>query len=297
MSKSQPIHMSRSQAIIILFFGGFIAYFLWNTPSLGFLTYPIRLFVTYVHEASHSLAAILTGGQVIQFSVSPDGSGLATTVGGSRFIILSAGYLGTALFGSGLFYMLYRHPHPRTYSILLGIFLIVFSALYARPDENWAWTALVVGIVFGILLIMLGRRATPYMNQLVLTILALLTAAHAILDINYLTYMGDGSCASLVLNDAMQMACQFGGSATLWALLWMGIAIIMMGAAVYFSLVRPFVQSLPDAPKPIRVPTTPKSPHLKPVAPHSTGKAEQDDPLKHLKRDADGEIDFSQFIK
>lgn len=299
-NKPQPIRISRSQAIIILFFGGVIAYFLWNTPALAFLTYPVRLFVTYIHEAGHSIAAILTGGQVLQFSVSPDGAGLATTIGGSRFIILPAGYLGAALFGSGLFYLLYRHPHPRTYSLLIGAFLVIFSVLYARPDENWAWTAMVVGIMFGIILIVLGRRATPYLNQLILTILALLTATNAILDINYLTQTGDGSCIGVRVNDAMQMACQFGLSATFWAFLWMGIAILMLGAAVYFSLIRPLIQALPDKPtKPFQISTTPKAPDPKssPRRPVGDAPKKDDDPLKNLKRDADGEIDFSQFIK
>lgn len=299
-TKPQPIHISRSQALIILFFGGVIAYFLWNTPSLAFLMYPVRLFVTYIHEAGHSIAAMLTGGQVLQFSVSPDGSGLATTMGGSRFAILPAGYLGAAFFGSGLFYLLYRHPHPRTYSVLIGAFLIIFSLLYARPDENWAWTAMVVGIMFGIILILLGRRATPYLNQLWLTILALLTATNAILDINYLTQTGDGSCTGARVTDAMQMACQFGGSASFWAFVWMGIAVLMLGLAVYFSLIRPFVKSLPDKPaKPFQIPTIPKTPDPKPSPRRPIGDApkKDDDPLKNLKRDEDGEIDFSQFSK
>ncbi|HRF97479.1 MAG TPA: M50 family metallopeptidase, partial [Aggregatilineales bacterium] len=228
-SKPKPLSMNRRQTLITLFFGGILAYVLWNTPSLSFLTYPLRLFVTYIHEASHSLAAIITGGQVLQFTVSPDGSGLATTMGGSRLLILPAGYLGAALFGSGLFYFLYRHPHPRTYSAVIGAFLVIFTALYARPDASGAWTAMVVGVLFGLLLIAMAWKATPHLTQLLLTILALITATNAILDINSLTRIGGDCSGKDTITDAVQMACSFGLSSGFWAIIWMGVAVVMLG--------------------------------------------------------------------
>lgn len=297
-SKPQPVRISRRQTFIILFFGGVLAYFLWNTPSLSFLTYPLRLFVTYIHEAGHSIAALVTGGEVLQFTVSPDGSGLATTMGGSRFAILPAGYLGAALFGSGLFYFLYRHPHPRTYSAIIGIFLIIFTALYARPDASGAWTAMIVGVLFGLLLIGMAWKATPYLSQLLLTVLALLTATNAVLDINYLTKMADNGCIGTRVSDAQQMACQFGLTSTVWAFIWMGLALAMLGASAYFSLIRPFIKALPDkpAPKSPEITPTPKPSPRRPIGDKPSDK-KGDDPLKNLKRDADGEIDFSQFTK
>jgi len=296
--------MSRRQTLITLFFGGILAYVLWNTPSLSFLTYPLRLFVTYIHEASHSLAAIITGGQVLQFTVSPDGSGLATTMGGSRLLILPAGYLGAALFGSGLFYLLYRHPHPRTYSALIGAFLVIFTVLYARPDASGAWTAMVVGILFGLVLIAMAWKATPHLTQLLLTILALISATNAILDINSLTRMG-GDCNGDTITDAVQMACSFGLSSGFWAIVWMGVAVIMLGASVYFSVARPFLQKIPARPakksadeviKPSPAAKPTPAPR-RPVGGNDKPPAKTDDPLKNLKRDADGEIDFSQFNK
>jgi hypothetical protein len=303
-SKPKPMVMSRRQTLITLFFGGILAYVLWNTPSLSFLTYPLRLFVTYIHEASHSLAAIITGGQVLQFTVSPDGSGLATTMGGSRLLILPAGYLGAALFGSGLFYLLYRHPHPRTYSAVIGAFLVIFTALYARPDASGAWTAMVVGILFGLILIAMAWKATPHLTQLLLTILALITATNAILDINSLTRMG-GDCNGDTITDAVQMACSFGLSSGFWAIVWMGVAVIMLGASVYFSVARPFLQKIPARPakksadeviKPSPTPKPTPTPR-RPVGGNDKPPAKTDDPLKNLKRDDDGEIDFSQFNK
>ena len=44
-------------------------------PLIGYLTYPLRIFATFIHEGGHALATVLTGNAVQSLSVSPDGSG------------------------------------------------------------------------------------------------------------------------------------------------------------------------------------------------------------------------------
>ncbi|MBC8100177.1 MAG: M50 family metallopeptidase, partial [Armatimonadetes bacterium] len=103
----------RRRALLTALVALAVVYVLWNVQAFDPLLYPIRLFVTYVHEAGHSLMALLTGGRVVGFVVHPDGSGLATTAGGSRALILPAGYLGAALFGAVLFYLVNRVRYTR----------------------------------------------------------------------------------------------------------------------------------------------------------------------------------------
>jgi hypothetical protein len=76
---------------------------LWFIPFAEVLTYPFRLFVTFIHEGGHALAAILTGNSVHSLSVHLNGSGeVISTQGGflSNIIVSSAGYLGAMLFGA-----------------------------------------------------------------------------------------------------------------------------------------------------------------------------------------------------
>lgn len=74
-----------------------VKYFL---PFGSYIIYPINLLVTYMHEFGHAFFALLTGGNVLEIEVKSDGSGLATTSGGWRSIILMGGYIGSALFGN-----------------------------------------------------------------------------------------------------------------------------------------------------------------------------------------------------
>jgi len=66
---------------------------LWQTP----LVTPLKILVVYLHELSHGIAAIVTGGEIVKISISPDIGGVIWTRGGSRFLVLSAGYLGSLL--------------------------------------------------------------------------------------------------------------------------------------------------------------------------------------------------------
>lgn len=106
----------------LLAFGAFlVAFILWQFPAFSPVVYPLRLFVTLIHELGHGSAAILTGGQFIVFEVQPSGAGLAYTSGGFRPLVITSGYVGTAVFGAVLLYLANRVANPRWLSILLGI--------------------------------------------------------------------------------------------------------------------------------------------------------------------------------
>ena len=52
---------------------------LWFIPYADALTYPLRLFATFIHEGIHALAALLTGNHVLGLRVAPNGGGATYT--------------------------------------------------------------------------------------------------------------------------------------------------------------------------------------------------------------------------
>ena len=72
------------------------ALLLWGT----FVVYPFRLFVVFLHEISHGLAAVATGGSIVSIGLSFDEGGVCLTRGGWPFLILNAGYLGSLSWGA-----------------------------------------------------------------------------------------------------------------------------------------------------------------------------------------------------
>ncbi len=238
----------RRQSLLITVLAFIVAYVLWNVRELEVIVYPLRLFVTYVHEASHSLAALITGGAVEGFTISANGSGLAITAGGSRAFILPAGYLGAALFGSMLFFLTNRIPHwVRGLSIFIGGFMVIFTILFARPDEGGALTALVIGLGFGVVMILMGWKAPRIGNQFVLNTLAVMTALNAVLDVWFLVGNNDATRGA-IRNDASAFASEVTPllSGSIIAFIWSIAAVIMFGVAIYFGMIKPLRQELSD---------------------------------------------------
>ena len=218
-----------------------VVFVLWNVSGLDFITYPLRLFVTYVHEAGHSLAAIISDGQVLRFEVFENGGGVAYTSGGARWLILPAGYLGAALFGAILFYLANRLRYVEFLSLALGMWLLGFTLLFA----NQSLTALLVGVGFGLLLLLMALRANRDLNRLVLAVLAAMTGLNAVMDLLFLT-RNPAVGAGATVNDAAKFAQEVAPTLSPWpvAVGWAAIAVLLLLISFYYSVVRPLRRGL-----------------------------------------------------
>ncbi len=240
----------RRRTILVTALAMLFALALWNAGDIGgalgqseataLILFPVRLFVTFVHEAGHALAGLLTGGQVQGFEVSLDGSGLANISGGSVSLIAPAGYLGAALFGSLLFFLCNRIPRwTRALSFLVGVAIIVLSLAFAMPSAERSATALIVGIGFGVGLMALGWFAPRMVNVFVLNTLAVLTGLNALFDL-WLIVSNPGAGTETALNDAARFSSEITPllSPAVVAFIWAAIAVGMMALAMYFGLIK-----------------------------------------------------------
>lgn len=226
----------RKRALMMAAVALVIVFILWNIPQLSILLFPFRLFVTFVHEAGHGLAAILTQGRFVEFTINANGSGLAQTIGGNRALILMSGYLGAAFFGAALFYLTHSVPYPRHLSVVLGVAVIAVAALFGGIFS----LATLFGAVIGIALIAVGLRGSRDVNLVLLNVLAILTGLNAILDLFYLTG-NTGVAMGATRNDALAFQSEVAPliPASIWALVWSALALLMLGAALYFSIIHP----------------------------------------------------------
>src|SRR5260370_37184246 len=74
---------------------------LWFVPFGGIISFPFRLFVTFIHEGGHALAALVTGNSLQSLSVSLDGSGETYTTNGAilaHMLVSSACYIAALTF-------------------------------------------------------------------------------------------------------------------------------------------------------------------------------------------------------
>jgi len=148
MRSTSTMHdRQRNLAVALAAFA--VALLFWQIEALSWVIVPFRLFVTMIHELGHGLAAELTGGQFLRFEVTRGGAGLAYTRGGVPFVVIQAGYLGTALFGAGLLIAAHRVRRPGRVAVALGVFLGVLSLAYAglQPTHLSALQIALVGAV------------------------------------------------------------------------------------------------------------------------------------------------------
>ncbi|MFC1896210.1 M50 family metallopeptidase [Thermodesulfobacteriota bacterium] len=119
----------------------------WHSPVL----YPVKVFTVILHELGHGLAAILTGGRMVRIEISPQIGGVCYTQGGLRLIVLSAGYLGSMLFGCLMMLIAARTDFDRHLSTFVGCALVVLVFVSIR-----SFFGVLFGLAFGVAMILDG---------------------------------------------------------------------------------------------------------------------------------------------
>lgn len=202
-----------------LFLGGFLVYFgllwaLWDTAIL----YPLKIFVVLLHEVSHAAAAVATGGTVERILLDVHQGGATYTRGGNHFITLSAGYLGSLLWGV-LFVVLAfsRWLKPRWIMGGVGASVLLLTLFVVR-----GFFGLAFGVAFSLALVAGARYLSQAVNRALLLGLGLTSALYAILDIK-----SDILDRPQLPSDAAMLAEMTGIPTAAWGFLWIGIALLV----------------------------------------------------------------------
>jgi len=201
----------------LLFLLGFSLYFailwlLWDT----IFVYPLKVFVVFLHEISHGMAAVATGGSIQRITLSPYLGGACYCPGGNAFLTLSAGYLGSLAWGALILEAGQRAGrHADRVVKVLGIGTILLTLLFVRGAFGIGF-----GLLFGLGLILAARHLTADKNRIVLTVLGLTSCLYAILDIK-----SDVLDRPHLPSDAYMLAELTGIPTVAWGILWIAVAL------------------------------------------------------------------------
>jgi len=221
-----------------------ITFVLWLIPFADVLTYPFRIFVTFIHEGGHALAALLTGNSVSSLSVAADGSGLTySTTGGfiSALFISSAGYLGATAFGALLLVLIRRTVAARIVLIssaaLIGALTIVFGLFKPLVSGfGGSWTGIpftmVAGILLAVGLLAIAKYSSPRVATFFVSFLAVQCVMTALLDLKTLFFLSSPFTLGEAHSDAANMKALTGVPAMFWTLAWAGVAFVILSLAL-----------------------------------------------------------------
>lgn len=214
----------------LLVFASLLTLALWFIPFAGVITYPIRLFVTFIHETGHALAALATFGGVNRVELAWNGSGLTFTRGGLGLLISSAGYLTTTVYGAGLLLFLRRERNARAAAIGTGALLLLITALFGGNIVAW-----LAGLVFGVGCLALGLKGQPKLVHFLMSFLAVQCLLNAFYDLRAVLYLSAFDPG--FPTDARSMSQATGGflPPVVWAAGWVFLsALVVIGTLVVY---------------------------------------------------------------
>ncbi|MCS6984916.1 MAG: M50 family metallopeptidase [Leptospiraceae bacterium] len=153
---------------------------LWDHPYLV----PLKIFTVYLHELSHALAALLTGGKVEAIGLGWNESGSVTTRGGIIPLIALAGYLGSMFWGSLMVHLALRNQWTRLVAFLVAILFLALIVI-PQPDENPSKglthnkvPGLGWGILFGV-----SALFMPFFARVLIFLLGGVTTIYSLIDL------------------------------------------------------------------------------------------------------------------
>ena len=219
---------------------------LWFIPYAEYLVYPIRLFVTFIHESSHALVAVVTGGSVQSLTIASDGSGVVYSAGSSllgSLLTSSAGYLGTMVFGILMLWLMRKSFSPHKILFIAGAFVGVMTIVFGILSPIFNFLSLQVGfgsvaftVTVGLLLsaglMALAMYGSKRVADFAVAFLAVQCLLNALSDLKTVLFINAPLIGSDIRSDAGNMAAATGIPGFLWVIIWIGISLTLMALGV-----------------------------------------------------------------
>lgn len=197
---------------------GVAALLLWRTP----LVFPVKVFVVFLHEASHGIAAVLTGGSVDHLELTANEGGLCVTRGGWRFAILSAGYVGSLVWGALLLVAASRTHLDRAILGAVSVATALVTILYVRTLFGFAY-----GILAALLTALVAWRLPASASDLVLRVIGTVSCLYVVEDI-----AADLVVRSVPGSDAHALGELTWIPGRVWGVLWIAVSLAVIAGAL-----------------------------------------------------------------
>lgn len=194
----------------------------WQTP----IFYPLKLLVVFFHESSHALATLLTGGSVKELIINKDQGGHVLSQGGNRFIILSAGYIGSLFWGVIIYLTSVKSRYDKIIMSVLAISIIIITVIFSRSLFSWLF-----GLLTGGAMLLMAKYLAEQYNDFFLKLIGLTSMMYVPLDI-----YSDTISRSYLPSDAYLLAEYTGGMTMFWGGLWLLISVVVIFYCLRWSL-------------------------------------------------------------
>jgi hypothetical protein len=230
-----------------------LSLFLWFLPYAEFLAYPFRIFVTFIHEGGHALAALVTGNSVHSLTVAADGSGLVYSAEGGLFselFVSSAGYLGAMTFGALLLWLVRHRVKARFVLAASGALVLLLAGVFGLLAPLWNLSlpglfTLVAGVALPAGLFAAAKYLKPRAATFLVSFLAVQCVLNAVFDLRNVLF---ASAFTDAHTDAANMAAATRLPSVFWALFWIVFAFVILTLGLRAYVAGKEAPTQPDLP-------------------------------------------------
>ncbi|MFA7420268.1 MAG: M50 family metallopeptidase [Melioribacteraceae bacterium] len=218
--KERPKNNSKAAEFGLVILIVAISFLLWDT----LFVFPIKLFVVFMHEASHALAILISGGSISEISIGFDLGGKIIATGGNDILIASSGYLGSLFFGLLLYYgSELKNIRKYIYFSVAAVLLLIL--VISLPTLEF----ITIGLITIAILIVSGLFSKILLVKLIVKSLALVSAIYVLIDLK------EDMLSSEFASDASILAGALGVDQIVVSLIWLIISIILIAVTLKYS--------------------------------------------------------------
>lgn len=162
--------------------------------QIPLMSVPFKWLESYFHEISHGIAALVTGGSIVQIQLFPNGAGLCTTRGGWAFVISFMGYAGASIWGTLIYLLSSMHQrYAKVFSVGLVAIILTSIIFYVRD-----LLTLVITIILLLIFALPFKFQKTAMLPTLLQVSGLLVLLNSLYSPTYLfAYQQQGDSAAL----------------------------------------------------------------------------------------------------
>jgi hypothetical protein len=233
----KTLHKHHKESIGFLLVATALTIVISNMPFGTFVVYPLRLFVTFIHEGGHALAALLTLGSVDRLVIHANASGETYTYGGLTILISSAGYLASTAYGAGLLTLLHDGGRAKAVLTVTAAIILTLTGFFAADQFS-----LFIGIALTGLLIWVAIGWSARWAHFFLSFLAVQCCLNALYDLKTLFLI---SATTSLHSDAVNMQEATMVPAIVWASAWTILSVLALALAL-----KMYAQNLGLIPRP-----------------------------------------------
>ena len=211
---------------IIFFALAALGGYLWTTSA----ALPFKLLAVMGHETGHALATLAVGGKIQHIIIRPDESGECLSALPAGFfpqvLVLSAGYIGSAIFAGLLLLMAFRFKLRQVVLIVIALWLGLFGGFFAG---NWVTFFYCAGMA--ILFLVTGLFLPAIVSEGLVLFISVFISLYAVFDLQDLWTGATG-----VRTDAQLLANLTHLPAALWNIGWTVIALFIIWNALRLAI-------------------------------------------------------------